>query len=335
MNKIFITGTSGFIGFHLSNLLLKEGFEVFGYDGITSYYDVNLKKKRNEILFQYPNFSFKQGMLEDQSKLENSFKVFKPDIVVHLAAQAGVRYSLENPRSYIDSNIIGTFNILEYAKKYEIKHLLIASTSSVYGSNTDMPFKEISKADSQLTIYAASKKAAESMAHSYAHLWNIPTTVFRFFTVYGPWGRPDMALFKFVSAILEERAIDIYNNGNMYRDFTYVEDLVLAIKLLIGKPPIISSNDKKVGDSLSDSAPFRIVNIGNSKKIKLINFIDAIEEILQKKAIKNFMPMQKGDVPETWADTSLLEKLTGYHPQTEFYEGISKFIKWYKEYNKL
>ena len=336
MNKIFITGTSGFIGFHLANLLLKEGFEVFGYDGITSYYDVDLKKNRNEILFQYPNFSFKQGMLEDQSKLENSFKVFKPDIVVHLAAQAGVRYSLENPRSYIDSNIIGTFNILEYAKKYEIKHLLIASTSSVYGSNIDMPFKEISKADSQLTIYAASKKAAESMAHSYAHLWNIPTTVFRFFTVYGPWGRPDMALFKFVSAILEERAIDIYNNGEMYRDFTYVEDLVMAIKLLIGKLPIKTTKDKiKQGDSLSHSAPFRIVNIGNSKKIKLIDFIDAIEKILQKKAIKNFMPMQKGDVPETWADTTLLENITGYHPRTDIYEGISKFVEWYRKYYNL
>lgn len=336
MKKIFITGTSGFIGFHLANLLLKEGFEVCGYDGITSYYDVNLKNKRNELLFQYPNFSFTQGMLEDQSKLENIFDIFKPDTVVHLAAQAGVRYSLENPRSYIDSNIIGTFNIMENAKQYNVKHLLLASTSSVYGSNTDMPFKEISKADTQLTIYAASKKANESMAHSYAHLWKIPTTVFRFFTVYGPWGRPDMALFKFVSAILEERAIDIYNNGEMYRDFTYVEDLVMAIKLLIGKLPTKSTKDIiKQGDSISDSAPFRIVNIGNSKKIKLMDFIDAIEEILQKKAIKNFMPMQKGDVPETWADTTLLENITGYHPQTDFYEGVSKFIEWYREYYKL
>mgnify|MGYP001358859453 CR=1 FL=1 len=227
--KVFLTGSAGFIGFHLVDLLLKENFKVFGYDGMTDYYDVNLKKKRNSILLKNQNFKFYLGMLEDQNKLEQLFDDCQPDIVIHLAAQAGVRYSLENPRSYINSNIVGTFNVMEVAKKYEVKHLLMASTSSVYGSNTNMPFKETSKADTQLTIYAATKKANESMAHSYSHLWNLPTTMFRFFTVYGPWGRPDMALFKFVSAIIEDRPIEVFNKGEMYRDFTYVEDLVLAI----------------------------------------------------------------------------------------------------------
>ena len=334
--KVLITGTAGFIGFHLSNLLLSEGFQICGYDGITSYYDVNLKKKRNLILEKHPNFSFVQGMLEDNLKLEQTFKIHKPNCVIHLAAQAGVRYSLENPRSYIDSNIIGTFNVMEMSKKFEVKHLLIASTSSVYGANIDMPFKEISKADTQLTIYAATKKANESMAHSYAHLWKLPTTIFRFFTVYGPWGRPDMALYKFVSAILEDRQIDIYNKGEMYRDFTYVDDLVLAIRKLINISPEKSLKKKiKIEDSLSSVAPFRIVNIGNSNKVKLLDFIEAIENCLDKKAIRNYMPIQQGDVPETWADTSLLDALIGYRPTTNFREGISNFIKWYRDYYNI
>ena len=334
--KVFITGTAGFIGFHLSKILLEEDFQIHGYDGMTSYYDVRLKEKRNEILNKYPKFSFSQGMLGDQDKLEKLFNEFQPDVVIHLAAQAGVRYSLENPRSYLDSNIIGTFNVMEIAKKFNVKHLLMASTSSVYGSNTDMPFTEISKADTQLTIYAATKKANESMAHAHAHLWGLPTTIFRFFTVYGPWGRPDMALFKFVSAILDDNPIDIYNNGEMYRDFTYVEDLVLSIRKLIEVVPI-RPKEKKINtnDSLSPVAPFRIVNIGNSKKIKLLDFIEAIENNLQKKAIKNYMPIQKGDVHETWADISLLENLIGNTPKTNFQEGINKFISWYKEYYKV
>lgn len=331
--KVLITGTAGFIGFHLSNLLLKEGFKVCGYDGITSYYDINLKKKRNMILEQHLNFSFVQGMLEDNFKLEQVFKNHEPDYVIHLAAQAGVRYSLENPRSYIESNVIGTFNIMEMSKKFKVKHLLIASTSSVYGANIDMPFKENSKADTQLTIYAATKKANESMAHSYAHLWKLPTTIFRFFTVYGPWGRPDMALYKFVSAILEDRQIDIYNQGEMYRDFTYVEDLVLAIRKLVDILPEKSLEKKiQIKDSLSAVAPFRIINIGNSNKVKLLDFIEAIEDCLEKKAIRNYMPIQQGDVPETWADTSLLDALIGYRPTTNFREGISNFIKWYRDY---
>ncbi len=334
--KIFVTGTSGFIGFHLANLLLKEGFQVFGYDGLTPYYDINLKKKRNDILIKYPKFSFNQGMLEDQKNLEQLFDKYQPEFIVHLAAQAGVRYSLENPRSYLDSNIIGTFNVMEMAKKYQVRHILMASTSSVYGSNTDMPFVETSKADTQLTIYAATKKATESMAHAYAHLWNLPTTMVRFFTVYGPWGRPDMALYKFVSAILDDKPIDIFNQGKMYRDFTYIDDLVLSIRKLINVVPHLQKERQvKTRDSLSEAAPFRIVNIGNSKKIKLLDFIEAIENVLQKKAIRNYMPIQKGDVPETWSDTSLLDTLIDYHPETDFKEGITKFIEWYKDYYKI
>ncbi len=331
MKKILITGTAGFIGFHLAKTLLENDYKVHGYDGMTRYYDVNLKFARHKILFKYPNFSATEGLLEDYNKLEEMSKKFEPDIIIHLAAQAGVRYSLENPRAYIDSNIVGTFNVMEIARKQKVEHLLMASTSSVYGANLNMPFTEQEKTDTQLTIYAATKKANENMAHSYSHLWKIPITMFRFFTVYGPWGRPDMALFKFVSSILNNKQIDIYNNGDMARDFTYVSDLVNGIKLLIG---VIPSVDKKssVLDSLSPIGPFRVVNIGNSEKIKLLDFIKAIEENLGKKAIRNYMPMQKGDVPETWANASLLNKLTGYTPKTNFKDGIDHFIKWYREY---
>ena len=331
--KILISGTAGFIGFHLAKLLLKEGNRVHGYDGMTEYYDVNLKKKRHSILSKNSNFSSTEGMLEDFEKLDNISNEFQPEVIVHLAAQAGVRYSLENPRAYIDSNIIGTFNIMEIARKYEVKHLLMASTSSVYGANSKMPFTEIEKTDTQLTIYAATKKANENMAHSYSYLWKIPVTMFRFFTVYGPWGRPDMALFKFVDSILNDKPIDIYNQGDMYRDFTYVEDLVHGIRLLINKIPE-NSNEKNISkiDSLSNVAPYRVVNIGNSDKIKLLDFVYAIEEILGKKAIRNYMPMQKGDVTATWADSSLLKDLTDYSPKTNFKDGISEFVQWYKEY---
>ena len=336
MLKIFITGTAGFIGFHLAKILLNDGFRVHGYDGLTDYYDVNLKHARNNILLQNPNFTTTQGLLEDNDTFYSSTINFKPDIIIHLAAQAGVRYSLENPRAYINSNIVGTFNVLELARKQKVKHLLMASTSSVYGANSHMPFAEIDKSDSQLTLYAASKKANESMAHSYSYLWKIPITMFRFFTVYGPWGRPDMALFKFVNAIINKNPIDIYNNGNMYRDFTYVDDLVCAIKLLLDAVPEgIQKSKLSKFDSLSSVAPYRVVNIGNSNKVKLLDFIQAIEEILGEKAIYNFMPMQKGDVKATWADTSLLKNLTNYSPKTNFKEGISNFIKWYKEYYKV
>lgn len=273
-------------------------------------------------------------MLEDQPLLDTTIDAFAPDVIVHLAAQAGVRYSLENPRAYLDSNVIGTFNVMEAARRLEVQHLLMASTSSIYGANESMPLIETDKADTQLTIYAATKKANESMAHAYAHLWDLPTTMFRFFTVYGPWGRPDMAYYKFADAIIDGRPIDIYNHGDMYRDFTFVDDLVRAIRLLIDAAPVrpVSRSDIFKGDSLSPVAPFRIVNIGNNDKVRLLDFIQAIEVSLGDKAIRNYMPMQQGDVPATWADASLLERLTGYRPATDFRQGVDEFVRWFREY---
>ncbi|THD76763.1 NAD-dependent epimerase/dehydratase family protein [Thalassobius vesicularis] len=334
MRRVLITGTAGFIGFHLAKLLLQEGFRVHGYDGVTDYYDVNLKNRRHQILLENPNFSATVGMLEDDALLNRVSDEFQPEIVVHLAAQAGVRHSLEHPRTYIDANVVGTFNILEMSKRLNVQHLLMASTSSVYGANEDMPFVETAKADTQLTIYSATKKATESMGHSYAHLWGLPVTMFRFFSVYGTWGRPDLALFMFVDAILDGRPINIYNNGQMSRDFTYVDDLVRAIRLLVDAVPVRPADGVvPEGDSLSPVAPYRIVNIGNSDRIKLLDFIDEIENCLGKKAIRNYMGMQMGDVPDAWADTSLLRSLTGYQPQTDFREGIANFVQWFRDYH--
>lgn len=331
MRTAFITGTGGFIGFHLAELLLQEGWTVAGYDGMTDYYDVRLKERRIELLRQHPKFSFTQAMLEDNDTLQAAVAAAAPDVIVHLAAQAGVRYSLENPRAYIDANIVGTFNVMEAARAIPVQHLLMASTSSVYGANTEMPFAETQKADTPLTIYAATKKANEAMGHSYAHIYGLPTTMFRFFTVYGPWGRPDMALFKFTKGILEETPIDIYNNGEMWRDFTYVTDLVRGIRLLIDAVP--GGPETAVeGDNLSPAAPFRVVNIGNSDKVRLLDFVEAIEDELGKKAIRNYMPMQTGDVPATWADAGVLQKLTGYRPDTGFREGVARFVRWYSDY---
>ena len=333
MKRIFITGTAGFIGFHLAKLLLAEGFTVHGYDGMSDYYDVTLKQRRHQMLLQSPKFAATEGQLEDQTLLDRTIDDFAPDVIVHLAAQAGVRYSLENPRAYIDSNIIGTFNVMEAARRNKVEHLLMAATSSVYGANTEMPFLETEKADTQLTIYAATKKANESMGHAYAHLYDLPTTMFRFFTVYGPWGRPDLALYKFVDAILDGRPIDIYNHGDMYRDFTYVDDLVRAIRLLIDAVPERPENGVvPEGDSLSPVAPYRVVNIGNSEKIRLFDFVDAIEDCLGMKAQRNYMDMQTGDVPATWANADLLKTLTGYRPETDFRDGIAKFVDWYRDY---
>ncbi|OWX98811.1 NAD-dependent epimerase/dehydratase family protein [Thioclava sp. IC9] len=334
MKRILITGTAGFIGFHLAKFLLGEGFRVHGYDGITDYYDVNLKQRRHAMLLQNQSFSATEGMLEDQILFDQVADEFKPDVIVHLAAQAGVRYSLENPRAYIDANVIGTFNVMEAARRLEVQHLLMASTSSVYGANEEMPFTETEKADTQLTIYAATKKATEAMGHSYAHLWNLPTTMFRFFTVYGTWGRPDLALYKFVDAILDGRPIDIYNHGDMYRDFTYVDDLVRGIRLLIDAVPVRPASRDEIPewDSLSPVAPYRVVNIGNSDKVRLLDFIDAIEDCLGQKAERNYMPMQMGDVPATWADATLLQNLTGYCPQTDFKDGIAQFVEWFRDY---
>lgn len=332
--RVLITGTAGFIGFHLARLLLAEGHAVHGFDGMTDYYDVTLKQRRHAMLLQSERFSATEAMLEEGAALDAAADAFQPDVIVHLAAQAGVRYSLENPRAYLDSNVIGTFNVMEAARRLEVDHLLMASTSSVYGANTEMPFRELEKADTPLTIYAATKKANEAMAHSYAHLHDLPITMFRFFTVYGPWGRPDLALFKFVDAILEGRPIDIYNHGEMYRDFTFIDDLVRGIALLIGVAPVRPETPGAIaeGDSLSPVAPYRVVNIGNSEKVRLLDFIAAIEAALGIEARRNYMGMQLGDVPATWADAGLLQTLTGYRPQTDYREGIGAFVRWFRDY---
>jgi UDP-glucuronate 4-epimerase len=334
MRKVLVTGSAGFIGFHLAQLLLADGFSVVGYDGITDYYDVRLKQRRHQMLLQHPQFRCTEGMLEDFGRLRDLALAEKPDVIVHLAAQAGVRYSLENPRAYVDANLTGTFNVMECARELAVEHLLMASTSSVYGANTEMPFDEGQKVDTPLSLYAATKKANEAMAHSNAHIWNLPTTCFRFFTVYGPWGRPDMALFKFTRGILEGTPIDIYNDGEMYRDFTYVTDLVRGIRLLIDAAPVRPARPEDIteGDSLSPVAPFRVVNIGNGEKVRLMDFVTAIETECGRTAVKNFMPMQPGDVPATWADASLLKALTGYAPQTGFREGVARFVAWYRDY---
>ena len=330
--KILITGSSGFIGFHLSKKLLEKGNIVHGYDSMNNYYDVRLKKARYQILKKNKNFSFTKNKLENRKTLGNVFKKFKPNIVIHLAAQAGVRYSIEKPRVYLDSNITGTYNIIEVSKKYNVKHLIMASSSSVYGANKKIPFKEIDKTETQLSIYAATKKSNESMAHSYSNIWKIPITMLRFFTVYGPWGRPDMALFKFTKGILANKKIDIYNNGKMYRDFTYIDDIVNGIYLLINKVPNIKQFNKYKNDSLSSIAPFRILNIGNTKKVFLLDFLKEIEKELGKKAIRNYMPLQKGDVKQTVSNTNLLKKITGYNPKTNYKVGIKKFLNWYLDY---
>ena len=334
MRTVLITGSAGFIGYHLARLLLEQGFVVAGYDGMTDYYDVALKQRRHAMLEENPNFTAQIGMLEDIDTLHRFARETKPDVIVHLAAQAGVRYSLQNPRAYIDANLVGAFNVMECARELAVDHLLMASTSSVYGANDKMPFEESDPCDHPLTLYAATKRANEAMAHSYAHLWNIPTTMFRFFTVYGPWGRPDMALFKFTRGILEGTPIDIYNQGEMYRDFTFVSDLVRALGLLIDQPPVrpVSAADIPEWDSLSPSAPWRVINIGNSDKVRLMDFVTAIEAECGREAVKNFMPMQKGDVPATFADARLLRELTGYAPRTDVRDGIRQFVAWYREY---
>lgn len=334
MRKVLVTGSAGFIGFHLSQFLLKQGFAVVGFDGMTDYYDVRIKERRHQMLLQNEHFSAQVGMLEDFDALRDFILAEKPDVIVHLAAQAGVRYSLENPRAYLDANIVGTFNIMECARELDVDHLLMASTSSVYGANEEMPFDELERVETPMTFYAATKKANESMGHSYAHLWNLPTTMFRFFTVYGPWGRPDMALFKFTKGILDGTPIDIYNHGEMYRDFTFVTDLVRGIRLLIDAVPErpAAKEDIPEGDSLSPVAPFRVVNIGNSDKVKLTDFVDEIERQCGKTANRNYMAMQKGDVPATWANAELLKNLTGYQPETDFRDGIAQFVSWYREY---
>ncbi|GAA3099223.1 NAD-dependent epimerase [Rhizobium viscosum] len=330
--RYFITGTAGFIGFHLARRLLQDGHEVTGFDGLTPYYNVRLKEMRHAALAQYPGFRPFIAMLEDKAALETAVLAAKPDVLIHLAAQAGVRYSIENPQAYLRSNIEGSWNILELASRIELRHLMLASTSSIYGANTIVPFRETDRADEPLSFYAASKKSMELMAHSYSHLYKIPTTAFRFFTVYGPWGRPDMALFKFVKNMIADKPIEIYGEGNMSRDFTYIDDLVEAVVRLSG---VIPSETNRVADAkietLSHQAPFRIVNIGGGQPISLMDFVEKVETAMGHKAKRVMLPMQKGDVPRTFASPDLLLALTGYQPNTPLEIGAKAFVEWYLE----
>ncbi|WP_146592057.1 NAD-dependent epimerase/dehydratase family protein [Puniceibacterium confluentis] len=332
MQTVLVTGSAGFIGYHLCKSLLADGLRVVGLDALTDYYDVSLKQARHAML-EDAHFTPVIGRVEAPGLVLDLFAKHRPDCVVHLAAQAGVRHSIDNPRSYLESNIAGTFEILEAARAHPPKHMLLASTSSAYGANTQMPYRETQKADLQMSFYAATKKAGESMAHSYAHLFDLPVTMFRFFTVYGPWGRPDMALFKFTRAVFEGKPIDVYNHGDMRRDFTYIDDLVHAIRLLMQVVPQRPQDGiVPAGDSLSPVAPHRIVNIGNSNAVQLSEFIAAIEEATGLSATRNLMPMQPGDVPATWADADLLKTLTGYRPRTDVRQGVANFVAWYRDY---
>ena len=340
MNKVLITGGAGFIGYHLSKRLLQEGIPVCSVDNLNNYYSVKLKEDRikklkynaekNQLKFEF--------IKSDITNIENLKKIFdlqRPKKVVNLAAQAGVRYSIENPSAYIQSNLVGFANILEECRKYNIEHLVYASSSSVYGGNKDLPFKETKGVDHPVSLYAATKRSNELIAHTYSHLFNIPATGLRFFTVYGPWGRPDMALYKFTKCIDQGLPIDVYNNGQMKRSFTYIDDVIEGVYRVLNKPP--KSDElffKRKIEPSSSWAPHKIFNIGNSSCSSLMEYIKEIENALQKKAIKNYLPIQPGDVPETSADTTLLKEYVNYKPETSINEGISKFIKWYKEYKK-
>ncbi len=340
--KILVTGCAGFIGFHVCRNLLKRGTNVIGIDNINDYYDIELKHARLDDLFKTSKeqkncqFSFKRCDLEDKSKLDSIFKEEKPKKVVNLAAQAGVRHSIDNPDKYINSNLVGFGNILEECKAHEIEHLLYASSSSVYGGNNKIPFSEDDFVDSPMSIYAATKKANELMAHAYSNLYKIPTTGIRLFTVYGPWGRPDMAPMLFTKAILSSDPIKIFNKGEMFRDFTFIDDVTDAIIKLINIPPLIQYENKKLDNSdLKTLIPYRVVNIGNNTSINLMDFIGILEEELNKKAIKVFEKMQLGDVKKTYADISYIKKLINYQPSTSIEKGLKIFVKWYKNYYKF
>jgi len=349
--KLLITGTAGFIGFHLVNKLVNEGYDIVGLDNINNYYDINLKYgrlentgiKKEEIEYNriirstlFSNYKFIRLNLEDDTNISKLFESERFDKVIHLAAQAGVRYSIENPRAYIDCNIVGFLNILEGCRHNNINHLVYASSSSVYGLNEKMPFTVHDNIDHPVSLYAASKKSNELMAHTYSHLYGLPTTGLRFFTVYGPWGRPDMALFKFTKAILENKSIDVYNNGQMERDFTYIDDIVEGISRVIKSAPKGNSNWTGINpDPSSSKAPFKVYNIGNNKPVKLLDFIKYIENTTGKKARKNMLPIQPGDVPKTWADVSALNNDFNYKPKTTIEIGVKNFVNWYSNYYKL
>ncbi len=333
MSNIFVTGSAGFIGYHVCRRLLRDGHRVVGYDAMTDYYDPALKRDRHQRLAESPQFTPVIAPLEDFKTLKSALHDHQAEVVIHLAAQAGVRYSLENPRAYVDSNLVGSFNLLECARGMSLRHLLLASTSSVYGANDKIPFGECDRADEPLTLYAATKKSMELMAHSYSHLFRIPTTVFRFFTVYGPWGRPDMAAFKFVSSILRGEPIEIYGEGNMSRDFTFIDDLVESIVRLTTVIP--GPGTAVAEDSLSAQGPHRVVNIGGGQPVALLEFVNTIEAALGKKAIRNMLPMQSGDVPRTYANPNLLFALTNYKPATDVSTGIRAFVDWYRTYYRI
>ncbi|MFG1342093.1 NAD-dependent epimerase/dehydratase family protein [Xanthobacter autotrophicus] len=332
--RYLITGTAGFLGFHVAKRLLDAGHQVVGFDAMTPYYSVHLKEARHAILAQSPGFQPIIARLEDMAALERAGEAAAPDAILNFAAQAGVRYSLENPRAYVDSNLVGSFNVIELAARLRPRHLMLASTSSIYGANEKIPFSESDKADEPMTLYAASKKSMEMMGHSSAHLHGVPTTAFRFFTVYGPWGRPDMALFKFVAAIRKGEPLEIYGEGRMSRDFTYVDDLVESVVRLMDLPPDEANRVTAPGvvDTLSRHAPFRVVNIGGGQPVELLRFVDIVEDCLGTPAIRKMLPMQQGDVPRTFASPDLLVALTGYRPQTDIKDGVKKFIAWHRDF---
>jgi len=333
--KILVTGAAGFIGFHLAKKLLEQSYPVIGIDNLNDYYDPQLKRSRLEILKKYPNFTFQKMDLKERDSVEKVFAKHRPDYVINLAAQAGVRYSIENPFVYVDSNLTGFMNILEACRSYPVKHLLYASSSSVYGGNKVVPFSTEHPVDHPVSLYAATKKSNELMAHTYSHLYSIPTTGLRFFTVYGPWGRPDMAYFSFAKKILAGEVIDVYNHGKMERDFTYIDDIVQGLEKLIPRPPEGNPDWDEEKDPLSESfAPYKIYNIGNNQPVALETFIAALEEKLGKKAEKNYMEMQPGDVVRTYADVRDLEKDINFKPDTTIDQGLEKFVQWYKEYYK-
>lgn len=334
--KFLVTGAAGFIGFHVSERLLAAGHQVIGIDNLNDYYDVSLKQARLNLIENHPNFRFQKLDLADREGMADLFAAEKPQRVIHLAAQAGVRYSLENPHAYADANLVGHLNVLEGCRHHKVEHLLYASSSSVYGLNRKMPFSTDDSVDHPVSLYAATKKANELMSHTYSHLYGLPTTGLRFFTVYGPWGRPDMALFKFTKAIVAGKRIDVYNHGKMRRDFTYIDDIAEAIvRLQDVIPQADPSWTVETGSPATSSAPYRVYNIGNSSPVELMDYISALEKALGKEAQKNMLPIQPGDVLETSADTSALYEAIGFKPHTSVEEGVKRFVEWYKAFYQV